>query len=124
MNQSIFKKKVIKNKKTPMNLQVTESEIDDDDFVLKMKPPMKIIKRQKVDTIEEEIWKSNETIYKKSNLNTSQEKIDKLMLSFHDFVLEYKAKPNNQDFIYKVLKREDDILIYALMLFQKDIDIV
>ena len=46
------------------------------------------------------------------------------MLSFHDFVLEYKAKPNNQDFIYKVLKREDDILIYALMLFQKDIDIV
>ena len=54
--------------------------------------PMKIIKRQKVDR---EIWKSNETIYKKSNLNTSQEKIDKLMLSFHDFVLEYKAKPNN-----------------------------
>ena len=54
-----------------MYSQKTESEIDDDDFELKMKPPMKIIKRQKVDTIEEEIWKSNETIYKKSNLNTS-----------------------------------------------------
>ena len=52
MNQSIFKKKVIKNKKTPMNLQVTESEIDDDDFELKMTSTMKIIKRQKVDTIE------------------------------------------------------------------------
>ena len=39
---------------------------------------------------------------KKSNLNTSQEKIDKLILSFHDFVLEYKENPKNQDFIYKV----------------------
>ena len=56
---------------------------------------MKLIKRQKSRCQWRGIWKSNETIYKKSNLNTSQEKIDKLMLSFHDFVLEYKAKPNN-----------------------------
>ena len=60
---------------------------------------------------------------KKSNFNTSQEKMDKLMLSFHDFVLEYKENPKNQDFVYKVLKKEDDILIYTLMLFQKDNDI-
>ena len=60
---------------------------------------------------------------KKSNFNTSQEKMDKLMLSFHDFVLEYKENPKNQDFVYKVLKKEDDVLINALMLFQKDIDI-
>ena len=73
-----------------MYSQKIESETDDDDFELKMKSPMKIIKRQIIDTIEDEIWKSNETMYKKSNLNTSQEKKDKLMLSFHDFVLEYK----------------------------------
>ena len=60
---------------------------------------------------------------KKSNFNTSQEKMDKLMLSFHDFVLEYKENPKSKDFIYKVLKQEDDILIDALILFQKDIDI-
>ena len=36
-----------------MNSQKTESETDDVDFELKMKSPMKIIKRQKVDTIEE-----------------------------------------------------------------------
>ena len=56
-------------------------------------------------------------------MKSSQEKIDKLILSFHDFVLEYKENPKNKDFIYKVLKTEDDILIYALMLFQKYIDI-
>ena len=106
-----------------MYSQKTESETDDDDFELKMKSPMKIIKRQIIDTIEDEIWKSNETMYKKSNLNTSQEEKDKLMLSFHDFVLEYKENPKNKEFIYKVLKKNDDILIYAIMLFQKDIDI-
>ena len=55
--------------KSLMNSQKTEGETDDDDFELEMKSPMEIIKRQKVDTIEEEIWKSNET-----NLNTSREK--------------------------------------------------
>ena len=50
--------------KSPMHSQKTESKTDDDDFQLKMKSTMKIIKRQNVDTIEEEIWKSNETIYK------------------------------------------------------------
>ena len=45
------------------------------------------------------------------------------MLSFHDFVLEYKENPKNKEFIHKVLKKNDDILIYAIMLFQKDIDI-
>ena len=104
--------------KSPMNSQKTESETDDVDFELKMKSPMKIIKRQKVETIKEENWKSNET-----NLNTSQEKIDKFMLSFQDFVVEYKENSKNKDFIYKVLKKEDDILIYTLMLFQKDNDI-
>ena len=54
--------------------QQAESETDDDDFELKIKSPMKFIKRQKVDPIEEKNWKSTETIYKKSNLNTSQEK--------------------------------------------------
>ena len=88
--------------KSPMYSQKTESETDDDDFELKMKSPMKIIKRQIIDTIEDEIWKSNETMYKKSNLNTSQEEKDKLMLSFHDFVLEYKENPKNKNFIYKV----------------------
>ena len=71
--------------------QKTESEIDDDDFQLNMKSPMKIIFKKKVDTMEEEIWKSIETIYIKLNLNTSQEKVDKLMLSFYEFVLEYKG---------------------------------
>ena len=56
-------------------------------------------------------------------MNTSREKIDKLMLLFHDFVVEYKENPKNNDVIHKVLKKEDDILIYALMLFQKDNDI-
>ena len=60
--------------KSPMYSQKTESKTDDDDFELKMKSPMKIIKRQIIDTIEDKIWKSNETMYKKSNLNTSQEK--------------------------------------------------
>ena len=45
------------------------------------------------------------------------------MLLFHDFVVEYKENPKNNDAIHKVLKKEDDILIYALMLFQKDNDI-
>ena len=45
------------------------------------------------------------------------------MLSFHDFMAEYNENPKNKDVIYKVLKKEDDILIYALMLFQKDNDI-
>ena len=49
--------------KSPMHSQKTESKTDDDDFELKMKSPMKIIKRQKVDRIKEEIWKSNERIY-------------------------------------------------------------
>ena len=59
-----------------MNSQKTESETGDDDFELKMKSPMKIIKRQKVDRIKEEIWKSNKRIYYLKKLNTSQEKID------------------------------------------------
>ena len=42
------------------------------------------------------------------------------MLSFHDFVVEYKKNSKNNDVIHKVLKKEDDILIYAFMLFQKD----
>ena len=50
--------------KSPMYSQKTESETDDDDFELKMKSPMKIIKRQIIDTIEDKIWKSNETMYK------------------------------------------------------------
>ena len=41
--------------KSLMNSQETESEADDDNFELEMKSPMEIIKRQKVDTIEEEI---------------------------------------------------------------------
>ena len=93
MIKSILKEEI---KKKTMNSQKIENEIDDDDFELKMKSPIKIIKRQKVDTIEEEIWKSNET-----NLNTSQEKIDKLMLSFHDFVVEYKENPKNKDLFMK-----------------------
>ena len=51
--------------KSPMYSQKTESKTDDDDFELNMKSPIIIIKKQKVDKIEEEIWKSNETIYKK-----------------------------------------------------------
>ena len=71
-NESINIKKINLKKKTMkslMNSQKTEGETDDDDFELEMKSPIEIIKRQKVDTIEEEIWKSNET-----NLNTSREK--------------------------------------------------
>ena len=45
------------------------------------------------------------------------------MLSIHDFVVEYKENPKNQDFIYKVFKQKEDILIYTLMLLQKDNDI-
>ena len=90
--------------------QNTESETDDDDFEPKNKSPMNNIKRKKVDTIEEEIWQWTETISKKLNMNTSQENIDKLMESFHEFVLEYKGNPKNKDFIYDVLKIEDDIL--------------
>ena len=52
-------------------------------------------------------------------MNTSQENIDKLMESFHEFVLEYKGNPKHMDFIYEVLRGEDDIFIYTLMLFQK-----
>ena len=29
------------------------------------------------------------------------------MLSFHDFVVEYKENPKNKDLIYKLLKKED-----------------
>ena len=45
------------------------------------------------------------------------------MLSFNDFVLEYKENLKNKDFIYKVIKKEDDIPIYTHMLFKKDNDI-
>ena len=56
-------------------------------------------------------------------MNTSQDHIDNLMESFHEFVLEYKCNPKNKDFIYNALKGEDDFLIYTLMLFQKVNDI-
>lgn len=52
-----------KNNENTYEFKKRESEIDDDDFELKMKSPMKIIKRQKVDRIKEEIWNSNERIY-------------------------------------------------------------
>ena len=73
--------------------QNTESETDDDDFEPKNKSPMNNIKRKKVDTIEEEIWQWTETISKKLNMNTSQENINKLMESFHEFMLKYKSNP-------------------------------
>ena len=63
-----------------MYSQKTESETDNDDFELKMKSPMKIIKRQNIDTIEEEICKSNEIIYKKIKFGYRSRKINKLML--------------------------------------------
>ena len=44
------------------------------------------------------------------------------MASFHEFVFEYKGNPKSKDFIYDVLRGEDEILIYNLMLFQKDSD--
>ena len=56
-------------------------------------------------------------------MNTSQEKIDKLIESFHEFVLDYRGNLKNKESIYNVLKGEDDILRYALVLFQKVNDI-
>ena len=38
------------------------------------------------------------------------------MASFHEFVFEYKGNPKSKDFIYDVLRGEDEILIYNLML--------
>ena len=38
-------------------------------------------------------------------------------------MFEYKVNPKNNDFIYNVLKGEDGILLYVLMLFQKVNDI-
>ena len=42
------------------------------------------------------------------------------MISFHEFVLDYKSNLKNKDFINNILGGEDEILIYILMLFQKD----
>ena len=53
-------------------------------------------------------------------MNTSQENIDKLMESFHKFLLDYKGNQKNKDFINDLLKGEDEIVIYTLILFQKD----
>ena len=57
-------------------------------------------------------------------MNTSQENIDKLIESLHGFVFEYKGNPKNKDFINDLLRGEDEILIYTLMLFQKDNDLI
>ena len=51
-------------------------------------------------------------------MNTSQENMDKLMESFHEFMLEYKGNPKIRILVFDVLRREDYILIYTLMLFQ------
>ena len=76
------------------------------------------INRKTVDTIEDEIWQSTETISKKLGMNASKENIDKLIESFHEFVLEYKGNPKNKDFINYQLRGEDESLVNTLMLFQ------
>ena len=55
-----------------------------------MKSPINNIKRKTVDTIEEEIWLSTETISIKLDMNTGQKNINNLIESFHEFVLNYK----------------------------------
>ena len=85
-----------------------------------MKSPINNINSKTVDTIEEKIWQSTVIISKKLDMNTSQENIDKLMESFHEFMLDYKGNPKNKDFINDLLRGEDEIPIYTLMLFQKD----
>ena len=83
-----------------------------------MKSMINNINRKTVDTIEDEIWQSTETISKKLGMNASKENIDKLIESFHEFVLEYKGNPKNKDFINYQLRGEDESLVNTLMLFQ------
>ena len=82
-----------------------------------MKSPINNINRKTVDTVEKEIGQSTETISKQLDMNTSQKNINKLMESFHEFVLEYKGNPKGKDFINDELRGEDKSLIYTLMLF-------